>query len=251
LGLAAAGLSVSPWATPKAQDAKHAGASAGEDCRDAPGLWHQAGLWATPTQANHDQGCDTDSSREGSASLVGQASMWGTPTGMEPGGIAEQGVERKRKALAKGKKLGLCVSILDHQTELWVTPKANERAGQQTNSGGQAHLDVQANGFAASAWPTPGANDHKGACKPNQRVHQLDNAAEQIYPCFLPAPATGNSGAESSPPARGSRPRLNPVFVAWLMGWPLTAVGFSSYSGTASARYRRRMRSALSRLLSA
>lgn len=36
-------------------------------------------------------------------------------------------------------------------------------------------------GYLSSAWPTAGANDHKGAARPGQRRGQLDEAAEQLW----------------------------------------------------------------------
>lgn len=138
--------------------------------RGEPGLAKAAGLWATPTGTNHDQGSDAPGSREGSPSLVGQTAMWPTPVASDDG----------RKV---------------------------------TENSHQPGLQLMAYHFSRPDRPPPSGN---GSSK-----HRL-----------------------------GSRPRLNPVFVAWLMGWPLHALPGFGCSETACVHYRRRMRSALCGLLS-
>lgn len=147
--------------------------------------------------------------------------------------------------------------ILDINTDvsgcsLWPTPRVITGGAEsatrkqelgRTVSGGGDLQDVAQN------WPTAGANDWRGTARPGQRRGQLDEAAEQLWATprvsvidgyavpsathgwDLPAqtqdhaarldPATSTPGAPSSPPAPGSRRRLNPVFVEWLMGFPL------------------------------
>lgn len=73
---------------------------------------------------------------------------------------------------------------------------------------------------AAGLWPTAGANDWKGSSKPGQRRGQLDEAAEQLFPCSRPDPETPPAGSASSPPGPTSRRQLNVRFVTWLMGLP-------------------------------
>jgi site-specific DNA-cytosine methylase len=61
-------------------------------------------------------------------------------------------------------------------------------------------------------------------------------------------PMNSINGLKCSKKTRASAPRLNPVFVDWLMGWP-ELNGFD-FSATEWSRYKQRMRSALCGLLS-
>jgi len=112
--------------------------------------------------------------------------------------------------------------------EPWRTPKASDRSGRQTNSGGQAHLDVQANRWTtpdvcsgardmskidpeaqkrantkrttglpteAQNWPTPAARDAKGEnslehCTVTGGGEKAHGSTEQLcIPLFAPGPA--------------------------------------------------------------
>jgi hypothetical protein len=74
-----------------------------------------------------------------------------------------------------------------------------------------------------SQWPTPAARDHKGA---NSSEHvttngtgrrHLDQLPNFVEHCFSPPAPPTPAGPPSSPPRRV----LNPLFVEWLMGWPI------------------------------
>lgn len=65
----------------------------------------------------------------GHRTSVSDCSGWATPNAGAWGGTAEQSLERKRKAIEKGSKLGLVVSCLDHQVQLvagWATPTSRD-----------------------------------------------------------------------------------------------------------------------------
>ena len=94
--------------------------------------------------------------------------------------------------------------------------------------------------------PPPAAVGEKGG--PNQAFGAggIPLPTQAVaFPSSLPAPPISTDGPKSSPPARS----LNPLFVEWLMGWPLgwTACAVSE---TEWCRYRRLMRTAFSGLLS-
>lgn len=55
-------------------------------------------------------------------------------------------------------------------------------------------------------------------------------------------------GLELASPST-SGPRLNPVFVSWLMGWPLIVLDYSNCSATEWCHFKQRMRSCLFGLL--
>ena len=131
----------------------------------------------------------------------------------------------------------------------WSTPKATDGAkggpGQTYGSGGMPPLPAQ-----AAQWPTPAAQNWKGSSEASitradgkSRMDILHYRAEQGF--TRPAPAIMPDGLRSSPHAPISRPlwasmialhgrvvsrrilkgrlrrRLNPLFVGWLMGWPI------------------------------
>lgn len=157
----------------------------------------------------------------------------------------------------------------------WSTPKATDGAkggpGQSYGSGGTPPLPAQ-----AAQWPTPAAQNWKGSSEASitraggkSRMDILHYRAEQGF--TRPVPAIMPHGLPSSPHAPISRPlwafmiashgraaskrilkgrarrRLNPLFVGWLMGWPI-GHALCACSATEFALWQRRMRSARSQL---
>ena len=126
----------------------------------------------------------------------------------------------------------------------WATPQAHDgrRPGADLKStqGGNLSRD-------AAAWPTPAARDHKGSLPLDARdrtMDTLDEAAERKFRFSPPGPQT-----QDGPPSSKARRRLNPLFVEWLMGWPIGWTDCAS-PGTASCPFKRRMHTELSRLCS-
>ena len=157
----------------------------------------------------------------------------------------------------------------------WSTPKATDGAkggpGQSYGSGGMPPLPAQ-----AAQWPTPAAQNWKGSSEASitradgkSRMDILHYRAEQGF--TRPAPAIMPDGRRCSPHARISRPlwasmiashgrvvsrrilkararrRLNPLFVGWLMAWPI-GHALCACSATEFIHWQQRMRGALSRL---
>ncbi len=157
----------------------------------------------------------------------------------------------------------------------WSTPKATDGAkggpGQSYGSGGTPPLPAQ-----AAQWPTPAAQNWKGSSEASitradgkSRMDILHYRAEQGF--IRPAPATTTRGARSSPHALISRPlwasmiashgravsrrilkgrsrrRLNPLFVGWLMGWPI-GHALCACSEMEFTLWQQHMRGALSQL---
>ncbi|WP_296644720.1 DNA methyltransferase [Roseinatronobacter sp.] len=131
-------------------------------------------------------------------------------------------------------------------------------------------------GCGSSFWPTPAAQNWKGSSPDSitrtdgkSRMDILHYRAEQGF--TRPAPAITLHGAGSSPHApisrrlwasmiashgrsacrrvlKGrSRRRLNPLFVGWLMGWPI-GHALCACSETEFIHWQQHMRGALSRL---
>jgi hypothetical protein len=88
----------------------------------------QLAPWPTPTRTvssdytyrggNHDEPCLTLS---GTAKLAG----WATPCAKEPGGTAEQSLERKRRARDRGATIGVSVTNLTHQAQMVPGPTSS------------------------------------------------------------------------------------------------------------------------------
>jgi hypothetical protein len=157
----------------------------------------------------------------------------------------------------------------------WSTPKATGGAkggpGQSYGSGGMPPLPAQ-----AAQWPTPAAQNWKGSSEASitradgkSRMDILHYRAEQGF--THPAPVIGMRGHQSSrhgPISRllwasmiashgpvvsrrilkaRARRRLNPLFVGWLMGWPI-GHALCACSATEFTRWQQQMRGALSHL---
>ena len=157
----------------------------------------------------------------------------------------------------------------------WSTPKATDGAkggpGQSYGSGGTPPLPAQ-----AAQWPTPAAQNWKGSSEASitradgkSRMDILHYRAEQGF--TRPVPATMPDGRRSSPHTPISRPlwasmiashgrvvsrrilkgrsrrRLNPLFVGWLMGWPI-GHALCACSEMEFTLWQQHMRGALSRL---
>ncbi len=126
--------------------------------------------------------------------------------------------------------------------QLWQTPQ-DPKGGGTSRSGdrmGEPLLDGQ-----ARQWPTPGSHDDKGSNEIGQRRGQLDEAAEQIFRTSPPGQPT-QDGQTSSPNTPTSRRRLNPRFVAWLMGWPPIDANGCGFSEMEWSMFKARSRSVFS-----
>lgn len=176
-----------------------------------------AQMWPT-VRANEEKGGDYQNQTDGTTqpTLTGAASHWQTPA---TDSFRSRGGERKDE-------MGL-----DQQARFWATPHANAMtgAGAQGREGGE-NLQTQTAEWTpsqASARPTPASRDWKGDYSDEGMLRKdgkmrddlLPNVASRWSPSSPPAPPAA-SGPASSTPARTSRPRLNPAFVCWLMGWP-------------------------------
>jgi hypothetical protein len=181
----------SSWPTARAEDSESAGRRHGRDVSD------------TLTAASRDF-----------------AAMWPTLMAGSPGTDtynAAGNSDFSRKAM-------------DLAANIWPTPRTitggAESAGRKrelgrTKSGGG---DLQS---AVQLWPTPAARDHKGA---NSADHVTTNGTGRMYMDQLPNFVAHPPGCPSSPPAPATiagqpsspeRRSLNPLFVEWLMGWPI------------------------------
>lgn len=157
----------------------------------------------------------------------------------------------------------------------WSTPKGTDGAkggpGQSYGSGGMPPLPAQ-----AAQWPTPAAQNWKGSSPDSvtradgkSRMDILHYRAEQGF--IRPDPVSRRLGQQPSHHAPISRPlwalmiashgrvvsrrilkararrRLNPLFVGWLMGWPI-GHALCACSAMEFTLWQQLMRGALSHL---
>ena len=157
----------------------------------------------------------------------------------------------------------------------WSTLKATDGEkggpGQSYGSGGMPPLPAQ-----AVQWPTPAAQNWKGSSEASitradgkSRMDILHYRAEQGFihpdPAIMPHGLQPSRHAPISRPLWGSmiashgravsrrilkaraRRRLNPLFVGWLMGWPI-GHALCACSATEFTHWQQHMRGALSQL---
>jgi len=170
-----------------------------------------AQLWQTPQQPKGG-GTGRSGERIGEPLLDGQARMWRTPAGQEPG-VTPERLEGGDGHRAYDKETGRLAQYgLTQQSQMWPTAQAAD---------GEKMSHARREGDATLP------------------------SASKNFQSSLPAPQTSTPGGKSSK----SRRRLNPLFVEWLMGWGRgsSACGCSEM---ASSHYKQRMRSSLSTLLS-
>lgn len=185
--------------------------------------------WAPPTGGSgsscwptHTVNSDGDATANRGISLPRAAERWWpTPRSAENGN--DSGSAKRRQ---QGANPGL-----KDAAALWSTPRASdgEKGGPgQTFGAGGVPLASQ-----TALWGTPGANigSESAALRPSRvetgrTTEYLGRQVAMLYsPSSPQAPATSPPGGPSSERAPGSPPpsprrRLNPHFVAWLMGFP-------------------------------
>jgi site-specific DNA-cytosine methylase len=215
-----------------------------------------------PGTANYNPAGNSDFTRKAEALALG-ITNWSTPKGSDG---AKGG---------PGQSYGSGgVPPLPAQAAQWQTPVADDQADRlrgKINSRGEPKLSAQ-----AIQWPTPAAQTWKGSSPTSvtradgkSRMDILHYRAEQGF--THPDLAITPHGLQPSHHAPISRPlwayliashgrvvsrrilkararrRLNPLFVGWLMGWPI-GHALCACSVTEFTHWQQRMRGALSRL---
>lgn len=273
----------SAWPTAKTRD-HHTEALGENPLNFSPSLAMKAENWPTPDTPSGGRKMpegttatgQTPDGRKVTVGLENAATAWPTPMAGTPAqngnsAAGNSDFSRKAEQLAAG---------------LWETLRASdaEKGGpnQSFGAGGQP-LPAQAAKWTTpqahdtTNWPTSASRDHKGENAPAHmengtgRLHlgQLPNAVAFLF--SRPDHQTVKHGQQRSDPrltwrrlrrlvisthgratwkrmaASGGKRRLNPNFVAWLMGWPIGHPNCDC-SATEFIRWQRDMRSALSRL---
>lgn len=183
----------------------------------------------------------------GSASHGG---TWLTPNVPNGGRSVPADVVARRGMTESGKRTVDLGSEVRH----WATPDAN--AMERTNRSDSPNAVIRPTlALAAAQWATPTARDHKDGSTSLENVEVNGLLGRQVLLSTKQADSTSsrrvlsiNDGRELSPTDRTLRPRLNPAFACWLMGWPIwwTNPGITNSVRSEMASYRSRLQQHLS-----
>lgn len=176
-----------------------------------------------PQNGNNAAG-NNDFSRRAMELAAQQAETWRTPHAQNVSGRGEYADPEK---IIARKEAGHQFN-LSEQVALWMTPNVpngGRSAAHATmigrtamHEGKKVQIGLE---HQVKQWPTPTASDHKGSgptlerSDGKMRGDRLDYATEQIF-SSPPAPET-----DAGPKSLAGRRILNPLFVEWLMGWPI------------------------------
>jgi hypothetical protein len=147
-----------------------------------------AQMWPT---ARAEDGESCGNHPDATDSLTGVTKLWRTPDAPTTGGT-----RNRQASIGKGHQ-----TTVAEQAEHWQTPAADSFRSRGGNRKDEMDLDQQARFF-----PTPAARDYR---TPDKHSYQ-DSLPDH--------PSRDGLALSSNSP--GSRRRLNPAFVAWLMGFP-------------------------------
>lgn len=205
-------------------------------------------MWPTPRSEDSESAGNHPGAVD---SLTGATKLWTTPQAHDAAGGNPTRVRRH------GTKHG-CANLADDVT-LWSTPQArdthnpstpdSERSKRKAEQGWTIDLNEQAAWWKpASAWPTPKSRDYRSAEGPAGDGRQSPDLNVTASRFSLLAPETSTHGGESSPSGQTSRPRLNPKFAAWLMGWHPDYTNYA-LSETGSCLWLERLRTEFLRIV--
>jgi hypothetical protein len=229
--------------------------------------------WPTATVTSQAQTAENPTPRQtGGTTLAGAAErLWPTSRSSE----SENRATRSSPSHGNGHGF-LLAGLAGDVVGRWTTPQAHD-ATQKVNVRVRSAKPYASLLREAVKWPTPASRDYRGEngaehlTNGTGRLHldQLPNAVAFLF--SRPAPATWPDGLRSSPHAPISRPlwgsmiashgravsrrilkgrarrRLNPLFVGWLMGWPI-GHALCACSAMEFTLWQQHMRGALSQL---
>lgn len=193
------------------------------------GLPTEASYWMTPSVSNaqgNEYTRDRGQHGQERLTLAGQAAQhWPTPTaaltndGEDPSKWMARAESLKEKGV-NGNGAGMPLTIA---AKAWPTP--NCAAGANSNRDARGAGGPNLHEAVEREWPTPASRDYRSPNLLSGAERGRPTAGEQL-PNFVahhfspPVPDTLD-GPTSLQPDPSLRRRLNPIFVNWLMGWPL------------------------------
>jgi hypothetical protein len=146
--------------------------------------------------------------------------MWPTPNALEKGGGEYQDPEKIRERMEKGHQTNLAEAV---KSGMWPTPTASEGTGPQENTGRTGGKSLRE---TAALWPTPTVQDSANNGGPSQFKRNS-----------LPLNAQVHVTPETGPRTTGA---LNPMWVAWLMGYPTGYLSCVHWETRSSRRSRKK-----------
>jgi hypothetical protein len=195
------------WQTPATDSFR----SRGGDRRDEMGLDQEARNWSTPT--THDEHERYEKHAQGGTPLTAQAHLWASPQARDfRSGETIENYGNPRP--------------LNEQVVNWSTPRAedSESCGNHPGREGDS-LTGQ-----TKLWNTPhGMSNHDfrgktGGCGGGEFAKQANDWEPTSDSSRPGPPLEGGKSCWCGDPGcalPGHRRKLNPIFVTWLMGWPL------------------------------
>ena len=171
------------WGTPRANDAEKRGEIA-IDPRSGLPADVQLGNWRAPAAGDDKRGVHPEPDKKaGDHSLNTQASFagWPTPVANPANGTPEAFLERKRRAIAKGSKMGVALTdiqmvakmaswptptTIDHKDSTGMAPEAVNPDGSKRN-----RLDQLGRVVGLATWPTPQCMDTLPAMDYEKRLN--------------------------------------------------------------------------------
>lgn len=182
--------------------------------------WARSQNWATPLASESKRGIRRMPPRERAGQeLASQAlSMWPTPTAND--------VKRPGQMMRGNESLPSAAS------SSWPTPIARDARGPSSGKNAQGSEPLAQT--AIRSWPTPTAGDAKSSGSRASRGNPGNEANEGT--------SLTDATCRSGPPRLTTcthggqcKPKLNPRFVEWLLGWP---IGWVRLEPLATDRFR-------------
>jgi len=172
--------------------------------------------------------------------------LWGTPLSNQANGEPEAFLRRKRESVARGSKMGICLSDLNMQVKaLWRTPTTRNKGGgwnhnphttmKKKERGQTIDLadEVALFNFPKAMWATLTTRDHKDTGDLSNSMTLKDGKSRLDG---IPRIAYGSTAQTEN---KGS---LNPAFPCWLMGYP---TAWENCADTVTLSSRRRQQNSL------
>ena len=241
------GSSSSPWMTPHGMgttDATGKLSAGGEFAK-------QATNWPTPDAAlmnNREQPESFEARRKKLAQKHRNGNGAGTPLGMA---VLQWPTPRSEDAESCGNHPE-AINSLTGATKLWATPQAERVTWRQdtplTSGGGNRSL-----GLDIANFPTPKSSDTRSGSVSQATLAKNSRPLCEVV-CRLghqpeTPPKDGEDCSQTSRNSRRQSPKLNFLFVEWLMGYPKFWTGTAACEHSEIQSYRSRSRQLLSSYL--
>lgn len=207
---------VSMWPAPIASD--HRSIYASDETMDSNPrpLREVVGKWRAPTAGDSERGTNgtwEPDAKAGEHSLRHQIEKWQSP-GTDS--FRSRGGDRKDE------------EGLDQQAANWMSPRVS--TGTYTKDRGKGPERPTLEG-QAMLWPTARVNGGYGN---GERASDSTNSRLEDTAAAFPSSPQDQPISIPGEPSSNERRSLNPLFVGWLMGWP---IGWTSFECSATGRF--------------